>query len=124
MSRKRRIPTLRKHPSGYGFIYHRLVGTKDHRMYFGKYVTDEWYRYRLERFARLHPNMRTHELRPYHPVVTIPLGYSTEGLPIGGQLVGHRWKDLDLLEVAKAVSGRCSEVRRPARFACPESEHN
>jgi len=28
--------------------------------------TYEWYRYRLERFVQTYPDLRTHELRPYH----------------------------------------------------------
>ncbi len=28
--------------------------------------TYEWYRYRLERFVRTYPDLRTHELRPFH----------------------------------------------------------
>jgi integrase len=28
--------------------------------------TYEWYRYRLERFVRTYPTLRTHEIRPYH----------------------------------------------------------
>lgn len=35
-----------------------------------------------------------------HPVVVIPIGRSKAGLPIGVQIVGKRWQDLELLEIA------------------------
>ena len=42
------------------------------------------------------------------PVVVIPIGQSQAGLPIGIQIVGKRWKDLELLTVAKEIN-RASE---------------
>ena len=38
-----------------------------------------------------------------HPVVTIPIGSSSEGLPIGVQLIGRRWQEMALLDVAKTA---------------------
>jgi amidase len=38
-----------------------------------------------------------------NPVVVLPLGRSKEGLPFGVQVVGRRWKDMDLLAVAEAL---------------------
>lgn len=38
-----------------------------------------------------------------HPVVVLPAGRSAEGLPIGVQVVGHRWRDERLLDVAEAL---------------------
>lgn len=40
-----------------------------------------------------------------HPVVVIPAGRSADGLPIGVQVVGHRWRDERLLDVAEALEG-------------------
>jgi Asp-tRNA(Asn)/Glu-tRNA(Gln) amidotransferase A subunit family amidase len=37
-----------------------------------------------------------------HPAASIPCGWSSEGLPIGMQIVGNRFKDLLVLQVAKA----------------------
>ena len=37
------------------------------------------------------------------PVVTLPAGRSSEGLPIGLQLVGRKWQDEALLEVAATL---------------------
>lgn len=38
-----------------------------------------------------------------HPVVAMPTGHRTEGLPIGMQVVGHRWRDRSLLATAAAI---------------------
>lgn len=38
-----------------------------------------------------------------HPVVVVPAGRSADGLPIGVQVVGQRWRDERLLEVAEAL---------------------
>ena len=37
-----------------------------------------------------------------HPAATIPCGWSKDGLPIGMQIVGHRYADLTVLQVSKA----------------------
>jgi amidase len=39
-----------------------------------------------------------------NPVVVLPLSQTREGLPIGLQVVGRRWNDMDLLAVAQALS--------------------
>jgi amidase len=39
-----------------------------------------------------------------HPVVVIPVGKSQDGLPIGVQIVGKRWRDRELLKLAKALT--------------------
>jgi amidase len=39
-----------------------------------------------------------------NPVVVIPVGRSRDGLPIGVQLVGRRWHDLELLAVAERIT--------------------
>ena len=41
-----------------------------------------------------------------HPVVVIPLGLSEDGLPIGAQIVGRRWHDMEILDIA----GKLAEV--------------
>lgn len=38
-----------------------------------------------------------------HPVVVIPIGQTQQGLPIGIQLVGKRWQDYSLLDLAKKI---------------------
>lgn len=39
-----------------------------------------------------------------NPVVVLPVTHSTEGLPIGVQVVGSRWQDRHLLNVAETVA--------------------
>jgi len=38
------------------------------------------------------------------PVVTIPIGFTKEGLPLGIQIVGKRHSDMNLLNVAQSIS--------------------
>ncbi len=49
-----------------------------------------------------------------HPAVVVPAGLSSDGLPIGVQLVTRRWEDARLLGIAKAVSRVTGPVQRPA----------
>ena len=37
-----------------------------------------------------------------HPVASIPCGWSSEGLPIGMQIIGQRFDELTVLQVSKA----------------------
>jgi amidase len=39
-----------------------------------------------------------------HPVVVIPIGQTLQGLPIGIHLVGHRWQDYQLLNLAQKIT--------------------
>jgi amidase len=48
-----------------------------------------------------------------HPAVTLPVAQSEGGLPIGVQLVGRRWDDLDLLHVAAEVAAVTRGYRPP-----------
>ena len=38
-----------------------------------------------------------------HPVVVIPIGHSKAGLPIGMQIVGKRWREMELLAIAEKI---------------------
>ncbi|BAY87451.1 amidase [Calothrix parasitica NIES-267] len=38
-----------------------------------------------------------------HPVVVIPIGFTSDGLPIGMQIVGKRWKEMELLSIAEKL---------------------
>lgn len=44
-----------------------------------------------------------------HPAVVLPMGRSAEGLPIGLQIVGRRWGEMELL----AIAARLAEVIGP-----------
>jgi amidase len=50
------------------------------------------------------------------PVVVLPAGQSSEGLPSGLQLVGKRWRDMELLVVAEAVAQATGSFRNPAGY--------
>jgi amidase len=53
------------------------------------------------------------------PVVTIPAGFSKDGLPIGIQIVGKRWRDERLLEVAERISEAIGPFKPPPGFSPP-----
>ncbi len=48
------------------------------------------------------------------PVVVIPIGKSKSGLPIGVQIVGKRWQDMELLAIAKIINQIASNLQHPA----------
>ncbi|NOJ96090.1 amidase [Corallococcus coralloides] len=50
------------------------------------------------------------------PAVVFPLGRTSAGLPVGAQLVGRRWMDGALLDVAEALLPLGGGVRWPAAF--------
>jgi aspartyl-tRNA(Asn)/glutamyl-tRNA(Gln) amidotransferase subunit A len=53
-----------------------------------------------------------------HPAVSIPSGFTRDGLPTGLQIVGRWWADLDVLRVAAAFEqARPWAARRPAAAA-------
>ncbi len=47
------------------------------------------------------------------PAISIPFGCSSEGLPIGVQLVGRHFDELTLLRASKAFESYIGDVRRP-----------
>ena len=51
-----------------------------------------------------------------HPSLSLPAGYTSEGLPVGLQLIGRAWGERTLLEVA-GVLERTTERQRPQVFA-------
>lgn len=54
-----------------------------------------------------------------HPAVVLPAGRSQEGLPIGVQVVGDRWKDERLLAVAATLDEVIGDLRHPPGYAAP-----
>jgi amidase len=40
-----------------------------------------------------------------HPAVVIPIGQTQNGLPIGMQVVGKRWKEIEMLAIALVPNG-------------------
>lgn len=51
------------------------------------------------------------------PVLSMPAGYSSDGLPIGMQLVGRPWDEPLLLRIGAALEDRTQLRRRPPRFS-------
>lgn len=51
-----------------------------------------------------------------NPVVVMPVGYTKEGLPIGVQVVGRRWRDMELLSAAEQLDRVVSAYRRPPGY--------
>ena len=51
-----------------------------------------------------------------HPVVVIPIGHSKQGLPIGMQIVGKRWKEMELLAIAKQIDRVVSGFKIPPGY--------
>ena len=50
------------------------------------------------------------------PVVVIPIGYTKEGMPIGVQIVGKRWRDMELLTMAEQLDKIAAAYRRPEGY--------
>lgn len=51
-----------------------------------------------------------------NPVVVMPVGYTKEGLPIGVQVVGQRWHDMELLNVSGQLDKIANAYKRPPGF--------
>ena len=51
-----------------------------------------------------------------HPAVVVPLARSTEGLPIGLQIVGRRWGEMALLALARQLTGITGPFQRPPGY--------
>jgi amidase len=52
------------------------------------------------------------------PAISVPCGFSAEGLPVGLQIVGRRNRDLDLLKLARAFERSTQHARRRPPIAC------
>jgi amidase len=51
-----------------------------------------------------------------HPVVVVPIGRTAEGLPIGMQIVGKRWRDMELLAIAQEINKVVGNFQHPACY--------
>lgn len=51
-----------------------------------------------------------------NPVVVMPVGYTKEGLPIGVQVVGQRWHDMELLNVSGQLDKIAGAYKHPPGF--------
>jgi amidase len=48
--------------------------------------------------------------------VVIPIGQDADGLPIGVQIVGHRWGEARLLEIAARIAEVAGPFRQPPGY--------
>lgn len=51
-----------------------------------------------------------------HPAVVIPIGQTHNGLPIGMQIVGKRWKEMELLALALELDQVIKAFRNPSGY--------
>jgi amidase len=51
-----------------------------------------------------------------HPVVVIPISYTQNGLPIGMQIVGKRWRDMELLAIAQELDKVVGDFQNPMGY--------
>jgi len=51
-----------------------------------------------------------------HPAVVIPIGQTSSGLPIGMQIIGKRWKEMELLTIAQQLDAVIGGFRSPPGY--------
>ncbi len=51
-----------------------------------------------------------------HPAVVIPIGQTQHGLPIGMQIVGKRWREMELLAIAQLLDSEIGAFRHPPGY--------
>jgi amidase len=51
-----------------------------------------------------------------HPSVVIPIGQTEAGLPIGLQIIGKRWQEMELLSIAKEIDKVIGNLRHPSGY--------
>lgn len=52
-----------------------------------------------------------------HPAVVIPIGQTNEGLPIGLQIIGKRWKEMALIAIAQKIDNTVGTFQMPSAFS-------
>jgi amidase len=48
-----------------------------------------------------------------HPVVTLPIGLTAQGLPVGLQVIGRKWQELTLLDTAEQIAAHTPGYQPP-----------
>ncbi|MGF1523629.1 MAG: amidase [Leptolyngbyaceae cyanobacterium] len=51
-----------------------------------------------------------------HPAIVIPIDQTQEGLPIGIQLVGKRWREMELLAIAQTLDAAIGAYQAPSGY--------
>jgi amidase len=52
-----------------------------------------------------------------HPAVVIPIGQTQDGLPIGMQVVGKRWREMELLAIAQRIDQVVGRFQHPTGYS-------
>jgi Asp-tRNA(Asn)/Glu-tRNA(Gln) amidotransferase A subunit family amidase len=64
--------------------------------------------------ARSQQGTRAYALAPFnlsgHPAVVIPIARTQSGLPIGIQIIGKRWREMELLSIAQAIDQEIGDL--------------
>jgi amidase len=48
-----------------------------------------------------------------HPAIVIPIGQTQDGLPMGVQIVGKRWREMELLAIAQQLDQILGAFQHP-----------
>lgn len=48
-----------------------------------------------------------------HPAIAVPIGQTKDGLPIGMQIVGKRWREMELLAIAQQINQVLGTFQHP-----------
>ncbi len=51
-----------------------------------------------------------------NPVVVIPIGQTPNGLPVGMQIVGKRWREMELLAIAQKIDQAIGAFQQPSGY--------
>ncbi len=51
-----------------------------------------------------------------HPVIVIPIGQTKDGLPIGIQIVGKRWREMELVAIAQQIDQVIGTFQHPPGY--------
>lgn len=51
-----------------------------------------------------------------HPAIVIPIGQTQNGLPIGLQIVGKRWREMELIAIAQTLDNLIGEFQSPQGY--------
>jgi amidase len=51
-----------------------------------------------------------------HPAVVIPIGQTQNGLPMGMQIVGKRWREIEMLAIAQEIDKVVGAFRNPSGY--------
>ncbi len=51
-----------------------------------------------------------------HPAAIMPIGQTQDGLPIGIQIVGKRWREMELLAIAQSIDRVIGMFQKPSGY--------